>query len=74
MLAKVANLQTNVSHSVVAGEVKCVKCGRVMEWMNMEQRTDGAKRNTRTETSLCSSQILHGVSWGRTGAPAVSSL
>ena len=37
MLAKVANLQTNVSHSVVAGEVNCVKCGRAIEWMDMEQ-------------------------------------
>jgi len=37
MLAKVANLQTIVSQNVVAGEVKCVNCGRLIELMNMEQ-------------------------------------
>jgi len=33
MLAKVANLQTKLSNNVVAGEVKCVKCGRVIRRM-----------------------------------------
>lgn len=42
MLAKVANLQTNVSHNVVAGEVRCVICGRVIR-SNSGTTTDGGK-------------------------------
>jgi hypothetical protein len=57
MLAKVANLQTKVSHNVVVGEVKCVNCGRLIEWMNMEQwwhdnRRGKTKESERNVTSF----------------------